>query len=328
MIAKEVGYTGFGSMPVLSRHLFGTWFILAHYDPLERFSFDQTKALPEGFASRLNSASKMIVETAIENGDYWPQRYVHSVRAAYEGLCRQWSYMRPRDLPIEYAVALHMGIQDLYKTLNTGLRQLAGEQRKPLFITDPKAFRTDLVDSIAGIVYESLACNANEFNGADDPAWVHAISAFLDIYPAHESEPVGMNPLQQHLAIQLIDKLRQNMEGWYPAISRVLLAVIGPYDRKPQIANRTAHVILKDAVYKELQRLPTLHAKNPEKVPDFLPSSVTYDPTTNTITHAYRGGGTKSTNLGALTIPDVDLTDQRNWQTGESSASERAAELS
>ena len=110
------------------------------------------------------------------------------------------------------------------------------------------------------------------------------------------------------------------MDGWYPAISRVLLATIGPYAGCPQISKRTAHVILKDAVYKELQKLSALHAKSPEKVADFFPASVTYNVPTNTITHTYRGGGTLSTDLGALDIPDVDLTDQRNWQAPESTA--------
>jgi hypothetical protein len=87
------------------------------------------------------------------------------------------------------------------------------------------------------------------------------------------------------------------------AISRVLLATIGPYAENPAIAKRTAHVILKDAVYKELKKLPTLHAKNPEKIANFLPSSVAYDAATNTITHTYRGGGKARTNLGALEIP-------------------------
>jgi hypothetical protein len=45
-----------------------------------------------------------------------------------------------------------------------------------------------------------------------------------------------MNPLQQQLAVQLIDKLRHNMDGWYPAISRVLLATIGPYASSSRVS--------------------------------------------------------------------------------------------
>ena len=314
MIAKEVGYTGFGSVPLLSNSLFGTWFILSQYDPLERLAFNMPKELSEGFVARLNSASKMMLETAIRGGDYWPNSYMHRVRMAYESLCRQWGYTRPKSLPVEYAVTLHMGIRQLYKTLFDGMQNLSWERKKSLFITDPKKFRHDAIDTVASIVYESLACIANTFNGVDDDAWTHAIGVSLDLYPPHDSEPVGMNPLQQQLAVQLIDKLRHNMDGFYPAISRVLLATIGPYAGHSQVSKRTAHVILKDAVYKELQKLPALHAKSPEKVADCFPASVTYDATTNTITHTYRGGGTLSTDLGALSILDVDLADQCNWQ--------------
>jgi hypothetical protein len=317
MLAKEIGYTGFGSVPALSNSLFGTWFVLSQYDPLKHLAFNMPEGFSEGFVARLNSASKMMLETDIKGGDYWPNSYIHRVRMAYESLCRQWGFTRPKSLPVEYAVTLHMGIQQLYRTFLDGLQNLAWEQKRSLFITDPKAFRRDIVDTIASIVYESLACIANTFNGVDDDAWRHAIGVFLDVYPPYDSEPVGMNPLQQQLAVQLIDKLRHNMDGWYLAISRVLLATIGPYGGHPQITKRTAHVILKDAVYKELQKLPALHAKSPEKIPDYFPSSVIYDVGTNTITHTYRGGAATSTDLAALDIPDVDLTDQGNWQTPE-----------
>ncbi len=106
-----------------------------------------------------------------------------------------------------------------------------------------------------------------------------------------------MNPLQQQLAVQLLEKLRQNMEGWYPAISRVLLAVIGPYEGKPEIRTRTVFVIIRDAVYKELQKLQVLHTSKPEKVSDFLPPNITYDAASNMLTHTYRGGQTIATQL-------------------------------
>jgi hypothetical protein len=324
MLAREVSYTGFGALPILSNSLFGSWFILSKYDPLGGIGFNVPETPSEGYVARLNGASQMILKTAIKGGDYWPQSYMYSVQRVYEQLSRHWSYARPGALPVAYTVTLHMGIARLYRVLLEGLDSLTWERKKSLFITDPKAMRRDIVDTIASIVYESLACIANTFNGVDDAAWTHAISVFLDVYPPHESEPVGMNPLQQQLAVQLIDKLRHNMDGWYPAISRVLLATIGPYAGQPQVSKRTAYVILKDAVYKELQKLPVLHAKSPERVADFFPASVAYDVSTNTITHTYRGGGTLSTDLGTLSISDVDLSDQQNWQMPEPTAGQAA----
>src|SRR6185312_14009976 len=98
MIAKEVGYIGFGSLPVLSNSLFGTWFILSQYDPLDHLAMNMPKGFSEGFAARLNNASKMMLETAIKGGDYWPNSYMHRVGMAYENLCHQWSYARPKSL--------------------------------------------------------------------------------------------------------------------------------------------------------------------------------------------------------------------------------------
>jgi hypothetical protein len=146
--------------------------------------------------------------------------------------------------------------------------------------------RHDLIHTIASIIYESLASIANRFLGVDDEGWIHAIGTFTDIYPSIGKWSPGMNPLQQQLAVQLIEKLRHNVEGMYPAISRVLLAVIGPYrDPAETSSARTAYVIIKDAVYKELQKLPILHAKEPERIADYLPSNVTYDGVSNTLTH-------------------------------------------
>ena len=124
MIAKETGYTGFGSVPVLSNGLFGTWFILSQYDPLEHLTFNMPKGFSEGFVARLNGACKMILETAIEGGDYWPNSYMHRVRMAYESLCHQWGFTRPKPLPVEYAVTLQLGIRQLYQLLLDGLSGL------------------------------------------------------------------------------------------------------------------------------------------------------------------------------------------------------------
>jgi hypothetical protein len=144
---------------------------------------------------------------------------------------------------------------------------------------------------------------------------MHAISTFMDIYPFHEGASIGMDALQQQLAVQLIEKLQHNMERWYPAISRVLLAVIGPYEGYPKVTTRTAYVIIKDAVYKTLQRLPELYAKQPEKVEDFLPPNVAYDAATNTLTHTFHGGSPKVTNLSTFVIPEVNLFDESNWRS-------------
>ncbi len=70
---------------------------------------------------------------------------------------------------------------------------------------------------------------------------------------------------------------------------------------------------MKDILYIELQKLQALAKDNPEKLADFLPDNVTYDPATNALTQNYRSGEPRTTNLGELKIEPVNLRDLKNW---------------
>jgi len=93
----------------------------------------------------------------------------------------------------------------------------------------------------------------------------------------------------------------------------VLLAALGPFAEQPQSTKRTAHVILKDLVYKELQKLPELYGKVQNNLDDFLPANVKYDVAANTLTHIFLRGNAQITNLAELEIPDIDLGNRSNW---------------
>jgi hypothetical protein len=91
----------------------------------------------------------------------------------------------------------------------------------------------------------------------------------------------------------------------------VLLSVVGPYREDARQPNRTAFNIFKDAVYITLRHLPTLARDKPEKIADYFPEHVTYDAATNRLTHTYRDGVQRVTNLSSLTIPAFSLTNPR-----------------
>ncbi|HVA13778.1 MAG TPA: hypothetical protein VNF99_11050, partial [Stellaceae bacterium] len=195
-----------------------------------------------------------------------------------------------------------------------GLAALDPKLAKGMYMTKTQNHRHDLTQVIAGIVYESLASVANGFLGYNDDAWLYAHGIFDKLYPQFGDVPPGLDPIQQQVAIKLVAKLRDNMQGWYPAISRVLLAAIGPYEQKPESKVRTAFLILKDAVYTELQKLSGLHVDKPSKTGDFLPQNVTYDAVSDTLTHVYSGGSQQTTTLRDLTISEIDLFDEINWR--------------
>jgi hypothetical protein len=315
IIAKELGYEGFGATPYLSDSLFGDWFLLMQYDPLQKMHFGIGTELTEGYVSRLSGVSRMIVQTAIENQDFYPQRYMGSVHAAYENLLRNLSYRGYKDIPSGLLASLHVGISLIYQDLDKALSNMPIERLAGFYaVKEQPRYWDNLVSTVATIVYESLESIANSFDGIDDINWSHAISVFMHVFPTIGQQPTGVDPFQQQLAIRLVEKLRQNMQGFYPAISRVLLAVIGPYEAHEPMLKSSAFGILRDAVYKELQKLRQLNIEKPDRFANYLPPQVKYDPAANTLTFTYRLGDTRTTDLSALNIADVDLLSPRHRQ--------------
>jgi hypothetical protein len=315
MIAKEVRYEGFATTPVLSEALFQDWFILWQYNPMAGMFFSGTPDQPTaGYVSRLNGASRMMLEATLQHGGFWMQQHMYGVESAYKNLFFELSAARSRGAGTDFLVQLHIGIADLYKILRADLQKLEPPRRRGLYTQGKGEYQHDLVHIIASIVYESLQAIANRFAGLDDPGWHHAIGVFQDIYPSFGEIPPGMDALQQQLAVMLIDKLRQNMRGLYPAISRVLLSVMEPYDSRPELTTPTAHVLLKRAMFKELTKLPSLCVQEPERVDGYFPLDVTYDKEANTLTYIYRRGAPHTTRLSEIEVPEVNLFDVANWQ--------------
>jgi hypothetical protein len=313
IISKESGYEGFGVIPILSESLFGNWFILRHYQPMQKMDYPAGREVDEGYIARLNLASKTIVQTAIREQDWYPQRYMAGVHAAYKSVLRHLRYKRYEDVSVGLSGSLHLGIAELYKEVREAFDKMPTEKVIPLYATrEQSGHWVNLVAEVAAIVYESLESMANSFKGYDDPNWHHAISVFQDVFPIRGDVPIGLDPLQQRLAIMLIEKLNENMQGFYPSISRVLLAVIGPYERhQDRHVQLTAFGILRDAAYRAFFKLKQLQADRPDRFSDFFPGHVKYDPAADALTFMYRSGEPVTTNLTDLNLGNIDLLDPR-----------------
>jgi hypothetical protein len=315
IVAKEIGFEGFGATPFLSNSLFGDWYMLFQYDPLHNMHFEMGGELTEGYVDRLNSVAKLIVQTAVKNQDLYPQGYMLSVHSAYENLYRSLAFGRYKEVTSGFLAGLHVGMSQIYKELQNALEKIPMEQLIGLYAEKDESNPWDhLVAAVAEIVYDSLESLANSFEGIDDRNWSHAISVFHDIFPSFGDQAVGFDPLQQRLAIKLVDKLRDNMRGYYPSISRVLLAVIGPYDRREQITKAMPAGIIREAVYKELQKLKDLHTAKQDKFGDYFPPQIRYDAATDSLTFTYRFGDALTTSLGSLDLDEVSLIDRRYWR--------------
>ena len=123
------------------------------------------------------------------------------------------------------------------------------------------------------------------------------------ILPRFGTQDSGMDALQQRVTLKLIEKTKENMEGWYSPLPRLALAIIGPYAAKGEAADRSAFKICRDLFYRELTAFPAFYAKDPERAKTFLPDNVRYDPATSQIIHRYSFGQEDRTDLTALEIP-------------------------
>ncbi len=143
------------------------------------------------------------------------------------------------------------------------------------------------------MVISVLENMAYEFSGFEDKFWPMAREIWDGVLP---------RSLQQRVTLRLIEKTKENMEGWYSPLPRLALAIIGPYAAKGETPERTAFKICRDLFYGELKAFPAFYAKDPERAKTFLPNNVRYDAAASELVHRYSFGEEDRTDLNALEI--------------------------
>ncbi|WP_146747672.1 hypothetical protein [Paramagnetospirillum kuznetsovii] len=302
MMSREVGYGGFSVAPVLSESLFGNHFISRTYDPFVGLRFGNLGTPTTGMMARLSAAAELSVKASFHEKSYWPGPNIHHLEDIYEHVFRELDRMKRGDnLEVALLVEASSGVHSLIDITRAHLAELPSNRLLQLYKKGSDPYDgNNVIEAIAGLIYKTLESISNSFDGINDPFWSHAIGVFMHLFPFDPDEPVGMDPLQQRVALKLLNKLHENMEGWYPAISRILLACMGPYQKFPNIKNRSAYVVLDDAIYAELKHLKMLATGNPDKFKDFLPGTTQYDLEENTLTHTYAGGAQSVTKLDEI----------------------------
>jgi hypothetical protein len=284
-------------------------FILEQYNPFNSFFGVGSEIVTLRLLQRFNSAAERCYTTLIEAGTIHHSQATFSIQRFYrtvfmmKALELQKADRRDFKLPNE----MHNSVELAMKMADKLLASLDADQYQSLYVSDATVYRSDVLETLVEIVYEALAAISNRFKGVDDVFWMTAIEAFLKGFPSHGQQPDGMTPFQQRLALKLIEKLRDNMKGFYPAMCRVLLACVGPYVHHAPQPNRTAFNILKDAVYFELQQFPQLAATKPHKIAAYLLDNFTYDAATTDLTQTNRNGAQAITRLSTLNLSPVDL---------------------
>jgi len=312
IIARETGYHGFGTAPLLSETLFSDSFIVTRYNPLEGFFSSLGYSVTATLLERFNRVAERCYLTLIQEGNYYHAQAAFSIQRFYHSVfLRAGEYQRgPREgYDLIFAMAQ---VPTLARKL--ALKLIAAvdpREYDALFVNDASQRRSDVLETLVEIVYEALAGVANDFKGFDDPFWMMSIDVMHEIFNSIGAEPDCLTPFQQRLALKLNHRLNQNIQGYYPAVCRVLLSTVGPYRHAAGQPNKTAFNILKDMLYIQLKRLHKLAKTKPDKVADYLPPNVTYRLGPNTLTHTFGDGETRTTFLSTLVVPAFSLTSKR-----------------
>lgn len=306
IMSREVSYQGFGTAPVLSDALFADGFIVDRYDPLE--TYFRSEEITHSVLRRFNAAAERCFLTMIKPKHVTYSYVGNSIGRFYETASMRAGTLQDQgDFDFQYVMEFGHAVETAIKIANKMMSVMSAQSYEQLFFktTDEHRLR-DPIEPLIEIVFNAMQNISNSFRGHSDRFWHVAIEVLHSAYHSIGTEPDGMTPFQQRLTIKIIDKLGDNMNGFYPAICRVLLATVGPYDRKAHQPNQTAFNILRDAMYVELRKFPNLAQ---DKFGEYLPDNVSYDAEKKTLTHTYFGGSQDVTDLTTLKLEPVDLCD-------------------
>jgi hypothetical protein len=327
MVSKEMTYKGFSAIPLLSQMLFSDPYILETYNPLANHDLDSETALTEGYLRRLCKAAEMMVDVALEQGNFEYTYYIMSLSKAYE---RVFDSIRGGiKNEIELSPGAHaqltLGLSQIFERVSKALEDMNSKSRIYCFNCYPKNFRSEFTYNISSIFNKCLEGIANKFEGHNSEYWSLAIGIFSEIFPSYQND-AGLNPLQQQIALKMMNKVEENFNGWYPLVTRVLLSVVGSYQSRGTANPESAYSLLKTALYAKFQEYPLLYINEPEIAQRLLPTNVRYESDTKTLVHVDAAKNESRTQLDKLGLAIVDFTDTKYFKLDDAEKAKIEAE--
>jgi hypothetical protein len=140
MMAREVGYHGFGTAPLLSDAMFSDWFILEQYNPFESFSAAGSEIVTPQLLKRFNSAAERSYTTLIENDAIHYSQAAFRIRSFYETLfmLRAREFQRDGKHDFHLPLEMHYSVDLAIKMADKLLASLDARQYQAVYVDDPK----------------------------------------------------------------------------------------------------------------------------------------------------------------------------------------------
>ena len=305
---SDIDWRTFSDAPEIADAAFGDTYLNRHYLPWESLSASDFHKIDAPLMERIEHASKLTIEDHVRDRFSYQSYNTARLQENFEILSRQIFLLKKTEPDITpCANILGRSIKTIVEATRRYCRSAEGEDGKALFASGDTVSGFSALDSIAELVISVLENTAHEFGGFEDKFWPMAREIWDATLPRFGTQQEGMDALQQRVTLKLIEKTRENMEGWYSPLPRLALAIIGPYAPKGESSERTAFKICRDMFYRELKAYPAFYEKDPERAKTFLPNNVRYDPATSVLIHVYSFGQEDHTNLNALDIPPEAL---------------------
>jgi hypothetical protein len=305
---KEDDWRGFSDAPALSQAAFADAFLNHHYLPWEGMTASDMNVIDQGLMERIERAARLTIDQYVADRFSYQSYNIAHLQETFEALSRRITLLKKADTDASlYANALGRSVKYIVEVTRRYARALEPEERRALYADAEGARGFSVFDALAEMVITVLENTAYDFAGFDDQFWTMAREIWDAMLPRFASEGAGMDPLQQRFAMKLIEKTKENLEGYYSPLPRQALAIIGPYAAKGETGERSSFKICRDLFYREFEAFPAFYDKDPERAKTFLPNNVRYESETKELIHRYSFGGEDRTDLSALDIPDIAL---------------------
>lgn len=307
LMARESGYVGFSRLSLFSSALFENPFILENCSPFEFMRIDSSAT---GALERFCSAVDLAWKTSLDEGIIY-SRHLYAIKHAIEGVHRD---IRRREIEEKKYIDGSYALVSLMNTIVRETRVHVEESgyNPHLFLRNLGSLPEDYVSVAAGIITDLVQIVANDFSGVSDQAWNRITVIVTDVFPRSESMP-GVDALQQNVAVKLLDEMANNERGYYPATSRVLIGLLGPFKEEYK-SEDNAFALFVRCFYDRYEKILTRMQSDRKFGDHMTPPNVSVDHYSGSVTHHYFRGSSETTKVRGRDFAPIDLLQPSHWR--------------
>jgi hypothetical protein len=305
---KNQDFLGLTDAPPLLKAAFGDAYLNCMYLPWEGLAASDFDEIDTNRMRRVSTAAKLTIDEQAAGGFAQQSYNIARLQETLEVIGRRIAVLKRNDADVsQLSNALGQAVKHIVEATRRYCAATPPADRRALYAEDDTIRDFSAIDSVAELVVSVLESTSHEFAGFDDKFWRMTREIWDAVFPRFGAQPAGMDPLQQRVAMKLIENIRESMEGWYSPLMRLTLALVGPYAGKGEAKERAAFKIFRDALYTEMKGFPAFYETDPERAKTFLPGNVRYDAASGELVHRYSFGGEDRTHLAALEIAPVSF---------------------